>query len=194
MSNDESLVRLQIHQFPLTPCVMEALNLRHAYNLGNSATGLGILFTGAWIASGEIELRDVAVLAHYGAMDKREIRPIELRRVKCSDGSEGLYWEDPEFVIPKVMNPKLSKIKQSQRIFEELFGVQFVPCGNARKVLDIAVTFIPLENKEGRASWYVYRGHKTKLDYITAHNRDWKEAAGEMGQNAGLLNPEDYDL
>lgn len=188
-------VRLNIHLFQLVPCRMEEPNTFCAYNLGSHSKGLGILFTGDYIQEKEITFKDVQFISNIGDTNKCESRPIELKRVRLSDGKLGLYWEDKDFSIPQAVDEKLPEMKRMNLIFKKAFGVRFTPFGNARKVLDIKVTFVPLENREkGQTSWYVYRGHKSKLEYLNEYNREWKEFASMTGENGGFLNPENYDL
>lgn len=189
-------VCLKNYQFDASPCVLDTTTSRYVYNTGEQAKGIGILFSGDYIQNDDIVIKNACFISNGGDYKKREVKPIELKKVICTDGKYGLYWENKNFVIPHGVDPTLSQLKQTGIIYRKMFGIQFIPSGNRRKVLDIKITFIPLANsKGGQDSWYAYRGHKTKAEYIAAHNEEWKSFYKAMDcDNRYYLNPENYDL
>lgn len=194
-SGSKTSTQLNIYEYGLKPCTLGKPNVVFVYNKGQSSQGIGILFTGDYIENNEITFDNISFESDYGDINKRRIRPIELKRVKCNDGKYGLYWEDKTFIIPSGVAENLTSAKLVEKTYNRIFGVRFTPNGNKKKVLDIMIHFIPLNCKSGRDVWYVYRGHKSKADYIKWYNNMQKEFDKlSSGLKTEVLNPDDFDI
>ena len=187
--------KLNIYEYGLKPCTLGKPNVVFVYNKWQSSQGIGILFTGDYIENNEITFDNISFMSDYGNLNKRRSIPIKLKRVKCNDGKYGLYWEDKSFIIPSAVAENLTSAKLVELTYNRIFGVRFTPNGNKKMVLDIMIHFIPLNCINGRDVWYVYRGHKSKADYIEWYNN--KQIAfykNLSGLKAEVLNPDDYNI
>lgn len=194
-SQEKELPKLTIPMFTTMPCKIGESACVFVNNKGGKSKGIGILFFGDYIEKDEIIFENVTFESDYGS-EKRNVVPITLEKVKCSNGTTGLYWENPDFVISPAVSESVPIMKRMDLEFKKSFGVRFTPKGNPRKVLDIRVILIPLENKmDGQVSWYVWRGHASKAAYIEQHN-EYRYSMYGIQQVAykDLLHAEDYDL
>lgn len=190
-------VKFKLSQPSLSPCHMDRGSAVFAYNVGEKSRGIGILFYGDWVENDDITIKEVSFGSNIGDIEKRCINPIELKKVKLTDGNYGLCWEDKEFCIPAGVGLGMSESKKAKLILNKEFGVWFTPSGNSRKALDIKVAIYPLMNRsDGGAVWYCYRGYKSKEEYIVNNNKHIKSLGGMSNQRFAelLLNKEDYDL
>lgn len=192
---EKELPKLTIPLFTTVPCKIGESACVFVNNQGGKSKGIGILFFGDYIEKDEIVFENVTFESDYGS-EKRKVVPITLEKVKCSDGTTGLYWENPDFVISPAVSESVPLMKRMDMESKKAFGVRFTPKGNPRKVLDIRVILIPLENKtEGQVSWYVWRGHASKAAYIEQHNELRYSMYGiQQVAYKDLLHAEDYDL
>jgi hypothetical protein len=153
-------------------------------NKGGKSKGVGIMFHGDYVENGELSIENVT-LETVSRKGKRLVISVELEKVKCSDGTTVLYREDRNFPIPPAVSTDIPIMRYMKLEFEREFGVRFTVRGNPRKVLDVKVMIIPLENPEGQDCWYVYRMAGSKERYIKdISEKDWFPR----------LNPEDYDI
>ncbi len=192
---EKELPKLTIPLFTTVPCKIGESACVFVNNKGGKSKGIGVLFFGDYIENDEIIFENVTFESDYGS-EKRKVVPITLEKVKCSNGTTGLYWENPDFVISPAVSENVPLMKRMDLEFKKSFGVRFTPKGNPRKVLDIRVILIPLENKmDGQVSWYVWRGHASKAAYIEQHN-EYRYSMYGIQQVAykDLLHAEDYDL
>lgn len=173
------LPELKLVNRNMRPCVMDVQNLVTVENKGGNGKGLRIMFTGDFLANGEIGFKDVAVETETGNCQNRRITPVELKKSADGKGNSLLYWDDRNFEIKNDV------------------AVRFVPYGNKRKVLDITVWICPLSNVQGgSACWNVWKGlYRSKLEYINGMNADLKQGFGNIKLPYDMtLNPDDYDL
>ncbi|MGN1340359.1 MAG: hypothetical protein ACI4WS_08705 [Oscillospiraceae bacterium] len=182
---DNDLPWLEIKSFGLMPCKKDETMKQTALNKGGASKGLAVAFTGVYVRNDEITFSDVKL--EYIENGKWVIVPITLKKYQMVDGGYMYYWEDKEFPIPPAVNPELPMKKLMEKEFYSSFGVRFTPHGDPRKMLDIRLQFMPLENPKGQAVWYVYKLSKTKAAFIEDHNNG-------SGKYTGILNPDDFDL
>ena len=184
---EKELPKITMDRYSLMPCRIGQSNCVFVNNRGGKSKGVGIMFVGDYIENDELTFEDVTFESDYGS-EKRKIVPIELKKVKLETGKTALYWENKNFNIPKSVNQSIPQIKRMDLEFQKQFGVRFTVQGNPRKVLDVRVFIIPLENwKDGGVSWYVYKASKTKEQFIIDHNSSGYHVDG-------YYNPDDYDL
>lgn len=176
---------LEVLSFSLCPCKLDVSTKQLAFNKGRASKGIAIAFTGDYVKNEEITFSDVSL--EYRINGEWVIIPITLKKCRMVGGEYMYYWEDREFSIPPAANPNLPLEKRIDEEFNRSFGVRFTPHGNPRKLLDIKIHLLPLENPKGQCVWYVYRFRNTKSEYIEWFN----ETSGSM---RGMLNPDDYDL
>ena len=182
------LPKLEINGFSLMPCEIGKSSSVFVNNKGGRSKGVGIMFVGDYIEDDQLTFENVTFESGCGS-DKRKITPIELKKVKTANGQTVLYWEDKNFHIPPAVDPATPVMRRMDLEFRKLFGVRFTVQGNPRKVLDVTVFIIPLENsRKGTACWYCYGYSKSKASYIEDFNKTWKKHP-EM-----WLDPTDYDL
>lgn len=182
------LPKLEINTFSLNPCKIGENKCVFVNNKGGRSKGVGIMFVGDYIENDLLTFENVTFESDYGS-DKRKIISVRLEKVKTTDGRTVLYWEDKDFNIPPAADPSIPVKRLMNLEFKRQFGVRFTVQGNSRKVLDVMVLVIPLENRrEGSACWccYLYNGSKER--YIEEHNRMWKKHPDMW------MNPKDYDL
>lgn len=186
---EKQLPALVIPRYDGMPCKIGQSHCVFVNNQGGKSKGVGVLFVGDYVEDDEIYFENVTFESDYGS-DKRKIVPIELKKVKLTNGKKAFQWEDREFVIPPAVSSDIPMMKRMDLEFKKQFGVRFVPQGNPRKVLDIMVVIYPIENSyEGQAVWYVYRWSKTKEAFIKKFNETWKNF-----DSRNMLNPDDFDL
>ncbi len=180
--------RLKIRSFSLTPCQFGENQVVFVNNLGGRSKGVAVMFWGGFVENDDLIIENVTFESDYGS-DKRKIVPITLKKIKCTNGEIALYWKDKNFNIPKAIDPSVPAMKKMQLEFEKAFGVRFFVSGNPRKLLDVKVSIIPLENyRDGSDTWFVYRYAKSKKAYIEEYNRSWE------GKWDVHLDPDDFDL
>jgi hypothetical protein len=175
---------LQIPRFKLIPCIIDESNFVYVNNRGRKSKGVGIMFHGDYVENGELSIENVTLEA-VPRKGKGLVIPVELEKAKCSDGTTVLYREDRNFPIPPAVSTDIPIMRYMKLEFEREFGVRFTVKGNPRKVLDVKVMIIPLENPEGQDCWYVYKFAGSKENYI--------KAIKEKGYYPSV-NPEDYDI
>ncbi|MBQ8983906.1 MAG: hypothetical protein IJ079_10005 [Lachnospiraceae bacterium] len=192
-SSHKDLPRLKIDRFTLTPCVIGRSKCVFVSNKGGKSKGIAIEFVGDYIKDDSLIIENVTFESDYGS-ERRKITPIELKKVKASSGNWVLYWEDKDFVIPPAVNRALPPAKYNRLEYEREFGVRFTVKGNPRKVLDVTVFIIPLENtQKGSDCWFVYRHSRTKAQYIEDYNNSVRRNQ-TIVLDEELLKSEDYDL
>lgn len=163
-------------------------------NEGGASKGLGIVFLGDYIANDEITFTDCSL--HIG---KTKI-PVELKKIKCDDGSYVLSWRDEDIEIPAAPDEKLSLSKKQKLAFERSFSFGYTPHGNSRKFLDIRICIAPLQNwVGGQYVHYLWKGYGSKRNFIKCHNEDCRNIHNvECGffpeDMNGYIREEDYDL
>ena len=182
--------KLEISKFNLTPCQFGRNQVVFVNNKGGRSNGVAVIFWGNFVENDDLIIENATFESDYGS-DKRKVVPITLQKLKSAAGDWILYWEDRNFNIPHAVNQSLPYSKLSELEFEKVFGVRFYVSGNPRKLLDVKVSIIPLENyQHGSDTWFVYRYKKTKRAYIESHNQGWKE----KGFDNLMINPDDFDL
>ena len=185
--NDPPVLKIGI--FDGKPCSSENGTCVFVNNKGGRSKGVAVMFWGGFVENDELTIERATFKSDYGS-EKHKVVPITLKKVKASNGETVLYWEDKDFVIPQAVNQSLPWSKLSDLEFKKQFGVCFFVSGNKRKFLDVKVSIIPLANRDGADTWYVYRFDKTKRKYIENHNKGWK---AQRGDNM-FLDPDDFDL
>ena len=184
---EKKLPELRIGMSNGNPCRMNEKNCIFVNNQGGRSKGIAIMICGDYVENDELTFDHVTFESDYGS-DKRKIVPITLEKVRCTDGKMALYWEDEKFNIPPAVSQDIPIMKRMDMEFKRQFGVRFAVHGNPRKILDVKVFIIPLENRQkGSACWYVYMYEGTKEEYI----REYNEHCWDKDQ---MLKPEDYDL
>lgn len=184
---------LDMYQPSLRPCVNGEDACLFALNDGGVSRGIAVIFEGDYVEKDEITFENVQ-LEYDLSHDPRRTIPIQLEKRKAKEGGYFWYWEDKEFVIPARVNPKLPIGKRSDLEYKKIFGVRFTPRGNPRKMLDITVYIVPLENYfDGAACWYVWMQSPDKASYIEEQNNTWGKI-WEMFDPGMILDPDDYDL
>ncbi len=180
--------RLRIHSFSLTPCSFGENQVVFVNKFGGRSNGVAVMFWGGFVENDDLIIENVTFESDCGSK-KRKVVPITLKKIECKNGETALYWEDKNFNIPKAVDPSVPTMKKMQLEYEKEFGVRFFVSGNPRKLLDVKVSIIPLENyQDGSDTWFVYRYAKSKRAYIEDNNRTWRYDS-EM-----QLDPDDFDL
>lgn len=179
----------------LMPCEIGKDECCFVVNTGGKSKGVAIAFSGSYVEQEEIRFRDVQLeyaLDHY----PRKTIPLSLEKKQTQTGQWIYYAELPDFPIREGVKEGLSWKRKSEEEWKRQFGIRFTPEGNPRKVLDIAVHFIPLKNPEGQCGWCAWWMYGSKRVYIEGQNRTWGET-GEKHHPAGgvkFLNTDDYDI
>lgn len=186
--------RLAIRTHGLMPCEIGKISIIGAINEGGKSKGLAVAFSGGFVEKEEIRFRDVQL--EY-AFDRypRSVIPLQLEKRQTQTG-QWIYWaETPQFLLTEAVKEGLPPRKAMEEKFKREFLVRFTPEGNARKLLDITVHFIPLKNPEGQCGWCVWLRSGSKRAYIEGYNSGWDEILRKHHpQGIKLLNPDDYDL
>ncbi len=187
-SEKKELPRFKINGFSLVSCKFGQNQVVFVNNLGGRSKGVAVMFWGGFVENDDLIIENVTFESDCGSK-KRKIVPITLKKIECKNGEIALYWEDKNFNIPKAVDPSVPTMKKMQLEFEKQFGVRFFVSGNPRKLLDVKVSIIPLENyQDGSDTWFVYRYAKSKRAYIEQNNHTWRYDS-EM-----QLDPDDFDL
>lgn len=172
----------KIWHFCLVPCRMDEDNCVFVVNEGGRSKGLKVIFTGDYIENDDLVFENVRITAR--GYEKK----IELIRGRDKDGKALLYYEDNDIVIPKALSRELPEMKRMNLELDRIIAVRFNVRGNERKLLDIKVWMIPLENPAGADVWYVYRLDGSKRAYIEDMNSDNPEGS------PFYIDPQRYDL
>ncbi|OPZ22102.1 MAG: hypothetical protein BWZ04_00410 [Firmicutes bacterium ADurb.BinA205] len=189
--------RFDIPLYTLTPCKIGIMQAVGVVNKGGSSKGISIQFHGDYVENDEITFEDVEFF--YKKNGEYVSVPIKLNKFSPQDSKPIYWWYDRDFVIPPAVDPSIPFMKRSELESERKFGVRFTPCGNPRKVLDIIVVIMPIEDVDGYVSWYVYKYDKTKRNYLERVNKEVEDIYREGGMDkdvfkASYLDPDDYDL
>ncbi len=148
---EKQLPKLVLSFLDAMPCKIGESHCTFVNNRGGKSKGIGVMFLGDYVENDEITFKDVTIESDYGS-EKRKIIPIELKKVKLTNGKKAFYWENKDFVIPPAISADIPEIKRIKLEFKKMFGVRFVPQGNPKKALDIIVVIFPIENSsEGQA-------------------------------------------
>lgn len=188
--------RLKIDLYELTPHKMGTMRCVSALNIGGKSSGIAIAFSGSYVEREEISFTDVQFEYGFNKSPLKVI-PLTLEKRRASDGQWIYYAEIPQFQIPSRAKDGLPPRKEADEKFARSFLLRFTPVGDNRKQLDITVHFIPLKNPSGQCSWYVWKGYRSKRDFIEAFNKIQLEDAEDfkiMGIEPELFKPEDFDL
>ncbi len=175
----------RIWHFELMPCQIDRPFCDEsvfAVNYGGSSRGIAVMITGDFIEKDELVFENVRFTA-----DRYE-KAVDFSKVRDKEGRSMLYWEDRDFRIPPAVPESLPLKKRMDTEFRRIFGIRFRLKGNPRKLLDIRVWFVPLENRQGADCWYVYRYSSTKQAYIAENNSEYPPGS------EFYLDPADYDL
>ncbi|MGN0160994.1 MAG: hypothetical protein ACI4AQ_06375 [Lachnospiraceae bacterium] len=171
---EKELPKLQATAYYCAPWLVGETYRFDVYNLGGKSKGIGVLFYGDYVENDELTFEDVALEWDiYVKNGTRKSIPITLEKVKLNDGTTGLYWEDRDFRIPEKVNKDLPFQQYLKKLYSKEFGVRFTVQGNPKKVLDIKIVIIPLENPEnGQECWYAYRLAGSKEEFIQQAKAD----------------------
>ena len=185
----KELPRLEARHFSLTPCEIGKSDCFFVNNKGGRSKGIRVVFVGDYIEDNQLTFENVTLESDFGSKE-RKVTPIKLEKIKNASGQSILCWEDKNFQIPPAVDPSIPLMRYQKLEFERQFGVRFTVQGNPRKVLDVTVFIVPLENNpEGGACWCVYLHSGTKEDYIEEHNKTWSRF-----DSTKQLDPKDFDL
>ena len=186
----KELPEFKVRWFSLTPCRIGGSSCVFVDNKGGRSRGVGVMFVGDYIENDQLTFENVIFGSDIGSK-KQKNRPIKLKKIKTTDGKTALYWKDESFDIPPAPNPSLPVMRRDKLESERKFGVWFTVRGDPRKVLDVKVFIIPLENyRDGAACWCVYLHKGTKERYIEWNNEHWTK----MNSPDMCLDPNDFDL
>lgn len=187
-AKEEELPRFEHGQYTLTPPYVGKPSIVCVNNVGGASKGLSVYFIGPYVENDEITFSDVSFVRrkNNGAVSI----PIELKKVKLTNGQWAYYYHDAGYkILPKV-DDRLPPSKQARIRSERSIVVRFVPQGNPRKILDITVVIVPDKNPKGQAGWNVWHQFGSKKAYIEDHNRVW---ARFIGAEHNQLREEDFD-
>lgn len=188
-TRNPELVQL-VHYKNSLPCLVGRESHITAINIGAKAKGLSVYFLGPYVEQEEITFSDV----RFGLQGHAE--PIELNKVLMEDGRWAYVYHDPEFDIPPKIPSRLNKDKRLMEEWIRRITVWFTPHGNARKMLDITVKFVPDKNPDGQTEWNVWMQKGSKKAFIDEHNRIWKQVMAIEANPDNclpLLSEEDFD-
>ena len=161
-----------------------------AVNVGAGGTGLSVFFLGSYVENEEITFSDTAIECQdYSA-------PMQLTKERLDDGRWVYSWRDPNFPLPPAVPKRLPKEKRNRLQWEQRITVCFTPSGNARKMLDITVVFVPTENPHGNTQWNVWQNHGSKKAFIEHYNKISKRVRAfepDPDQWLPYLKEEDFD-
>ena len=181
----EELPELWNMAVPFLPYRMEEEGFVSAINRGGRSKGLGIGIYIEGKKEDEITFSDVKLCTDF---EKRplNIRPITLEKRQLANGEWAYWWEDENLPLrPKISGERNRELRELGRSMT----LWFTPHGNPRKAMDIAVTFVPLENRiKGQCTWCCWWKYGSKAAFIQANNEQLKRGSGIF------LNPDDYDL
>jgi len=190
--------KLTIEHYKLTPCEPGQRTACVVLNRGKASKGICFLFMGDYVESEEITI-DNTEFFYTDRSGKSVSIPITFEKRQWAEDTWVYYWEDANFPIPPAVPNDLPPRTQSTKEGERSFGIRYVPNGNKRKFLDIAIVVAPLSNFEkGQCGWRVWARAGSKRDFI----RETNESALEMREYGVpddvianfMLNESDYDL
>lgn len=168
LSGDESPkepTELKITHFSLTPCRIGENNIITAINTGGSSRGIAIAFIGDYVENEDIFFTDVKLEYDFDKTPRKEI-PVQLSKQEIAKGTWAYCAEIPDFLIPDKVNPDLPPKRKKDLEFAREIGIRFTPLGNPKKLFDICVHFIPLDNPQGQCCWCVWLLDGSKEAYI----------------------------
>lgn len=179
----------------LDPCWLDQPHYVEVINTGGESRGLSVYFIGPHVEHDEITFSDLWL--YTGMDDKPWKKSIELTKVQLKDGQWAYYYHDPGFRIPPKIDERLPEGKKARLMMERQMFVRFIPHGNPRKLLDIAVVFVPDKNPAGQDGWIVWQYSGSKDAYIEERNKRELESYAK-NRSIGypkpkLLNREDFD-
>lgn len=172
------------------PCRAEMPAIVSAVNRGGASRGLMVVFTGPYVETEEITFSEVQLL--YGA-DPSTGTDIMLEKRRLSDGTWAYCGTLPAFRIPERVDPRLPLLRLAREELKRGFTLRFIPHGNPRKMLDIAVRLVPLCAPEGQTCWCVWSEAGSKAAYIEQYNRHLR-TSHLPPEHFPPLDPEAYDL
>ena len=178
--------RLALAVNSLSPCRIGESSIISAINEGGESRGLAVAFSGSYVEKEEIRFREVQLEYDFDRYPRPAI-PLQIEKRQTQTG-QWIYWaEIPEFLLREAVKEGLPPRKAMDEKFKRRFLVRFTPEGNPRKLLDITVHFMPLDNPEGQFGWCVWMYSGSKRAYIEDYNLGRKD-------KIYLLDPDDYDL
>lgn len=183
---------LEIRSYGSNPALGEQ-RICFVNNEGDSSKGIVIVFFGPYVEHDEITIAE-AEFSYTNSMGERIYEPIEFEKVYLNN-QWAYIWKDPDFKIPSRVPDELPPKVKHAKEFERSFGIRYTLEGSQRKILDVAIAFIPLSNSiNGQCIWYVWMNSESKREFIERHNKRVDEARmyGVKGEN--YMNPDDYDL
>ena len=193
-SQKPALPVLRMHTPSLLPCRPDQPEYWSVHNTGGASKGIYVMFVGDWTESCEITLENVA-LCYQNARGERINEPLTLQNTTLQNGMPALIASLPDFKIPAAPSQQLPPKAYMEKEFARSFGVRFTPQGNERKFLDITVGFVPYANPvDGQCAWRVWAHHKTKKEFIQAHNQSALHDHQAWGVPLHLIDPDAYDL
>lgn len=172
------------------PCLVDRCSKLSIYSVGTASYGVSVYFGGPGVEDGTLTFSDV-YLGHNG----RHL-PITLEKMQLSDGKWVYGYHDPYFPIPAGPSRRLRWEKQWPLMVERGIGLEFVPRGDPRKALDIAVIVVPDHSPEGQVRWNVWEPWSSKGAFIDHHNKIWKRVRAfeeDESQCLPLLKEDDFD-
>ena len=172
----------------LMPCFLNEPSIVEGINIGGASQGLSVYFVGPYVENEEITFSDVCFIKRRS--NHVETVPFALEKVQLSDGQWAYYYHDPGYRIPAQVDDRLPMQKRMQIENERSIIVRFVPHGNPRKILDIAVALVPDRNPQGQTGWNVWHQFGSKETYIQFYNNTWSKHPGAVHS---LLREEDFD-
>ena len=179
----------------LDPCWLDQPHWVSASNVGGESRGISVYFVGPYVEHDEITFSDIWLF--MGMNFEPPKKPIELKKVQLSNGQWAYYYHDPGFKIPPKVDERLPEGKKARLMLDREIYVRFIPHGNPRKVLDIAVVFVPDKNPAGQVGWIVWQYSGSKDAYIEEMNkRDLEFYAKNRSKGypePKLLKREDFD-
>ncbi len=155
----------------LDPSWLEQPHYVNVINVGGESRGLSVYFIGSYVEHDEITFSDVWL--YHAKEEKPWQKAIELTKVQLADGQWAFHYHDPGFRIPPKVDERLPEMKKWRMQSDREIYVRFIPHGNPRKVLDIAVVFVPDKNPEGQVGWVVWQYSGSKEAYIDQFNKGW---------------------
>lgn len=116
---------LELSCYPAEPCFLEKCHAVSVRNVGGGAKGLSVFFTGSYVENDEITFSDVSLIKHN--RNGFEFIPVELKKVRLTDGRSAYCFCDPEYkILPKVDN-RLPALKKYQVEMEREIRIRFIP-------------------------------------------------------------------
>lgn len=179
----------------LDPCWLEESHWVAASNVGGESRGISVYFVGPYVEHDEITFSDIWL--NKGTNFEPPKKPIELKKVQLADGQWAYWYHDPGFRIPPKVDERLPEMKKARLMMDREIIFRFIPHGNPRKVLDIAVVFVPDKNPAGQVGWVVWQYSGSKDAYIEERNRSGLESYAKNRSKGypepKLMKREDFD-